>query len=380
MKLKFPSLLVALLTARAALAFDAVLTDDCDLSLSGRPAKTGSLPYLTVDSKHNALLKFDLSTIPPGKTASNVANATLTVFVNRVTTAGSVSLARVMGDWDEGSIPAVSFTNLGGQVAVIFGTAKGNFVRFDVTDLVKGWLSGTINNDGIAVKADTSGNGVMIALDSKENTATGHSAQLQINFVDQPAIIQSFRGLWSGASNYAIGDIISFGGSTYIALSTNSNLQPDSNPAAWTVFAQNGTQGVKGDTGDTGPQGLKGDKGDNGNTGMQGLKGDKGDMGSAGSQGVKGDKGDTGATGSQGPTGLGYNPQQIGMLKWAPTTVATFTVGQGPSALCFDGACIWVANSGNQTVTKMSASDGKILGTYSAGGASIGIAFDGRCI
>ena len=51
---------------------------------------------------------------------------------------------------------------------------------------------------------------------------------------------------------------------------------------------------VKGDKGDTGPQGPKGDKGD---TGSQGPKGDKGDKGDTGSQGPKGDKGDTGAKG-----------------------------------------------------------------------------------
>ena len=47
--------------------------------------------------------------------------------------------------------------------------------------------------------------------------------------------------------------------------------------------------GVKGDKGDTGPQGPKGDKGD---TGPQGPKGDKGDPGSQGPKGDKGDPGD----------------------------------------------------------------------------------------
>ena len=88
--------------------------------------------------------------------------------------------------------------------------------------------------------------------------------------------------------------------------------------------------GVKGDTGDTGPQGPKGDtgaagpqgpKGETGDTGAQGPKGDtgatgpqgpKGDTGATGAQGPKGDtgatgaqgpKGDTGATGAQGPKG-----------------------------------------------------------------------------
>ena len=76
-----------------------------------------------------------------------------------------------------------------------------------------------------------------------------------------------------------------------------------------------GTQGPKGDTGDTGPQGPKGDTGD---TGPQGPKGDTGDTGPQGPQGDTGDtgpqgpKGDTGETGPQGPKGdtgeAGYSP------------------------------------------------------------------------
>ena len=61
---------------------------------------------------------------------------------------------------------------------------------------------------------------------------------------------------------------------------------------------ETGPQGEKGDTGSQGPQGEKGDKGD---TGSQGPKGDKGDTGS---KGDKGDKGDTGETGPQGPQGV----------------------------------------------------------------------------
>jgi len=49
----------------------------------------------------------------------------------------------------------------------------------------------------------------------------------------------------------------------------------------------------------------------------------------------------------------------------------------GLLTLAFDGANIWVPNGGG-TVTKVRASDGKILGTFGAGNADgTGIAFDG---
>jgi hypothetical protein len=45
-------------------------------------------------------------------------------------------------------------------------------------------------------------------------------------------------------------------------------------------------------------------------------------------------------------------------------------------ALAFDGANIWVPNNGG-TVTKLRASDGKVLGTYNVGADGSGITFDG---
>lgn len=60
-------LIATLFFAGQSFGFDAILTDDSGVALSGRSAKSGALPTLVVDAKHNALLKFDLSTLPPGK-------------------------------------------------------------------------------------------------------------------------------------------------------------------------------------------------------------------------------------------------------------------------------------------------------------------------
>ncbi|EOZ1460473.1 YadA-like family protein [Enterobacter hormaechei] len=62
----------------------------------------------------------------------------------------------------------------------------------------------------------------------------------------------------------------------------------------------NGTDGAKGDKGETGATGAKGEKGDIGATG---AKGEKGDAGATGMKGDKGDKGDTGAQGIAGRNG-----------------------------------------------------------------------------
>jgi hypothetical protein len=73
------------------------------------------------------------------------------------------------------------------------------------------------------------------------------------------------------------------------------------------------------------------------------------------------------------------NPLKVALLKWYPanTVPTTFTVGKQPYGLAFDGQNIWTANSGDNSVTKLRASDGEILGTFPAGNSPQGIAFDG---
>lgn len=61
--------------------------------------------------------------------------------------------------------------------------------------------------------------------------------------------------------------------------------------------------------------------------------------------------------------------------------LGTFTVGIVPCNLVFDGTNVWVTNNGSNSVTKMRASDGTALGTFSIMGSfPFGIAFDGMNI
>lgn len=80
-----------------------------------------------------------------------------------------------------------------------------------------------------------------------------------------------------------------------------------------------------------------------------------------------------------------HTPQQIALLRWYPAiqTGATFAVGNHPEGMAFDGTDLWIANSADNSVTKLRASDGAVLGTFTAlGGGTVpdAVAFDGANI
>jgi len=76
------------------------------------------------------------------------------------------------------------------------------------------------------------------------------------------------------------------------------------------------------------------------------------------------------------------NPLKVALLKWYQANQTTsFHVGKtqnsNPYGLAFDGENIWTANNGEGTVSKLRASDGASLGTFSVGGRPNFAVFDG---
>jgi len=143
-----------------------------------------------------------------------------------------------------------------------------------------------------------------------------------------------WQGAWVGGGTpqtYAIGDAVSFAGSSYVSLQDgNTGNQPDSSPAFWALLAQQGSTGATGPSGPVGPIGPIGATGTTGATGLQGPTGATGATGVTGPTGVTGATGSTGATGAAstvpGPTG----PQGPVGATGAASTVPGPTGPQGP--------------------------------------------------
>lgn len=137
-----------------------------------------------------------------------------------------------------------------------------------------------------------------------------------------------FVGTYNAATSYVPGDVVTYIGSSYVALRSGKGVSPVGSSASatnWTVMAQagatgpqglpgpqgfpglagaNGLQGLPGAAGMTGPQGAVGP------TGLQGLAGAAGAQGIAGPQGIPGSPGPVGQTGPQGPSGA-TGPQGV---------------------------------------------------------------------
>jgi hypothetical protein len=68
----------------------------------------------------------------------------------------------------------------------------------------------------------------------------------------------SFLGGWLVGTNYAMGSVVSYGGTSYVALTANVGREPDLSPVYWGVLAQGGAAGTPGAAGAAGPQGPPG--------------------------------------------------------------------------------------------------------------------------
>src|ERR1035438_2407748 len=143
----------------------------------------GAKTVLDVASaSHTAYIQFNLSSIPSGYTGADITKATLKLYVNAVTKAGSFNVDYVNGTWSEGTIDANNAPALGSTIAasVPLTTAdKNQYILIDITAAVQAWLNGSQANDGIALVGNSP---INASFDSKESTTTSHSAELDIVF------------------------------------------------------------------------------------------------------------------------------------------------------------------------------------------------------
>ena len=357
----------AVLLAPGAVAFaaQATLVADVHVNKALPAVNSGTISNLYVGAGYTALMQFDLGVLPSGTTAAQISKAVLRVYCNRVDTPGLVSVQPVSAAWGEYSVTYASLPALGAAAQVVQVSGAGAYIAMDVTAMVQGWVSAPATNFGVALTAGTAA----VQFDSKENDLTGHAAELEVDLVSQgpqgltgaqgvagpagqsgatggvgpmgPAGPQgltgatgpagpvgpagnsvggvfSYQGTYSLGTNYAVGDVAQFGGSSYVSLiASNVGNTPGLSPAFWGLLAL----GATGAVGPQGPQGL---------AGPTGLAGPAGPIGAAGT---------AGSAWAPGAPGLVYQGAYSSVTTPALGAVA---VWQGPSY-----ASLVASNHGN---------------------------------
>ena len=113
-----------------------------------------------------------------------------------------------------------------------------------------------------------------------------------------------WRGAWISTATYRPGDVVSYHGSSYLDLVPPPLATNPKNAAYWAAIAMRGVTGLTGATGAAGVKGSTGATGAQGATGANGLRGLTGAVGAIGPQGVQGPTGPLGPEGPQGATGV----------------------------------------------------------------------------
>jgi hypothetical protein len=362
---------------------------DTYTSTASTGANYGSRSTLLVSTTDKSYLQFNLAPLPTGVT---VSKATLRLYVDAVTTAGSFDVYQITGTWAESTMTERTEPGLGasatGSHPIALTTASLNqFVVIDITPLVQEWVEGTEPNDGVALAlTGTTGN---FSFDSKEATNTSHEPELEIVLTGPtgpqgpagttgpigpagatgpagpqgatgaagspgatgapgpggaagPAGPQgngfNFRNAFNASSSYAVNDVVTYNGSTYVATAANqgpNNTTPDVN-TAWTLMAAEGATGPAGPSG--GPPGPQGPAGPAGPQGATGATGSQGPLGLPGPAGAAGAQGPAGAAGANG-TGFNFRNAFNASATYAVDDVVTYNgstyvaiaANQGPS-------------------------------------------------
>ena len=339
-------------------------SDDAYVNSASPTTNYGTAATLNLASPtQTPYIRFDFSAVPPSYTGSQVAKATLKLFVNSVTTAGSFNLDVVNGSWSEHSLtynlqPALGIT-IASSVPLTTSN-KAEYIQIDVTSTVQAWLNGSEPNDGLALVANSP---LVASFTTKESTTTSHPPEIDIVFLGSgaqgppgPAGPQGLqgsqgpigltggigpagpqgpagsvgvvnRGTWSPVTQYQDNDTVSYNGSSWIALLPNLDSAPNATNPNWQLLAAKGinnqgswVQTINYQVDDAVTDGGQFWLAIAPNTGSepsllnpnwqliaaqgaQGSAGPAGPQGPQGAQGIPGPAGQQGAVGPQGPLG-----------------------------------------------------------------------------
>ena len=311
-------------------AASANVAADAHINAAAPGSNFGAAININVGSGNTGLIQFDLSSLPSGLSSGQISKATLTFFVNRVASPGALDIAPVTSPWTEAAVTSANRPVYLPPSAVSIPVTAAGFVTVEITQIVKDWATGGLQNFGVQISPAISSPSTVVMLDSKENTATSHPAFLDVTLV-------------------AIG------------------------PAGATGAP--GATGAKGATGSIGATGPTGTTGAVGPTGAAGAAGTAGAKGATGATGSAGPAGPTGATGPAGPAAVMGSVTAVGAAQVGTHYTVTRT-GVGAYHLVIANGTIG-SSTLSLIVTPIGATLSGLFGSTGAGGIDVNIQLSG---
>lgn len=277
----------------------------------GRPAPAGG--------SERVILQFDLSSLPAGTTASDIAGATLRAWVREASPRSVVAIRRVT------RAAGSTAVGLGHPEAIGIpgnGAGERGVLSVDLSALVREWVSGAHPNEGVALVPE--GPAAYVRLEGRGSEPRGRPPVLEITLKDK------------ASADTILSEPIRF-------------ERLDDGYREPSTLVVSGAQGPPGPPGPAGPEGPQGPPG---------------------------------PPGPQGLPGTSMNPLRIAMLRWYDANTSGALVGTAihPIAIGFDGQNLWVANFTTGGVSKIRAVDATTINNYVTGNRPRGVAFDGTNI
>lgn len=283
-------------------AADAPLVGDAYVSTAQPAVNFGSAANVIAGTGKTGLVQFDLSSIPA---SAAIAQAYLRIYVDKVSTAGTLAFAPALASWTEAAVTASSLPPAGAVFATATAGAANTFVLVDVTAQVQGWLATPSTNFGLEITGQGS---TSVQLDSRENTATSHPPALVLAITGPAGVPGTPGGAGPAGAAGPAGPAGATGAAGLAGAAGAAGPQGAVGPTGPAGVAgpagATGVAGPQGPVGQPGPAGPSGVAGATGATGAAGPQGPAGATGAPGPQGIAGPAGATGPAGPSGPSGV----------------------------------------------------------------------------
>ncbi len=136
----------------------------------------GSLPILRAGGKDEALVRFDLSTIPTGAV---IGTATLKVYISGSGSTTAVNAHAVNAEWSEADTTYTSFgQHYDPAILAAFTTSSTNVQKsLDITALASSWVSGARPNLGVLLETSSDKKTIFV---SREGGSAAQKPQLHV--------------------------------------------------------------------------------------------------------------------------------------------------------------------------------------------------------